>query len=538
MRWTFAAAAVALVACVAATWPAALSLPTHSFVPLGYADVQAGLWWPRQVGDALLAGKNPFFVEGFFWPEGQDVTLLVWNVLAELVIWPLWQVLPPNVALNVAALVAATLNGVASAAAARRLGADRPGELAAAALGGLSHFAFIEMVNGRIEQAFWAPVALYLAELVAPDRRPLRAGVWLGLAAAVYWFYGYFLLLVTLGWLAGVRSRAALVDVVKLGATSAGVAAPFFAPVALAALGGAPTRAGDDVMRAQAAASVSFPNGVFWPLGVDAAFSAMAWPLWLVPVAGWALLRGRGAVRALGAVALGAALLSLGPALVGPRGDAVGGTTWWLPHAAIDVLPGMKRFWWVYRWLTVALPAAMLAAVLLLRGRRAALVALVLVAGLETGALLRGGSLARPLPRQGVRPPPAVDTVAAAAEVAPVLVLPKGDVRAIHVGWQAWFRQPSDLGLGAHLPGVAPAGYLERNAQTALGRVIAGGEPPATWTPADTGGFRWVLLFYRDAGPGRRGHDAETTALDARLTQAFGPPMARNDVAAWWKLPG
>lgn len=539
---TLAALAVGVAACVAVSWPAALTWRTHTVVPAGYADVQAGWWWPRQVGDALLAGRDPFQAPDLFWPAGQDVTLLVWNVLAELVLWPLWQALPPYAALNLAAFVAAGLNAAAAAAAARRLGAPRVGEAAAALLAGGSHFAFIEMVNGRIEQAMWAPVVLFLAELVAPEKRPLRAGLWLGLSAAVYWFYGYFLLLVIAGWLATRRDADSLRFALRAGVVSAVTALPALAPVVAAAAAGAPRRAGDDTLVAQAAASLPFPHGLCWPLGVEPAFAAMAVPLVVLPLAAWALWpRDVGAtsrpIRELGAVVLITVLLALGPRLVGPHGVPWADGLVWLPHAALDLLPGMGRFWWCYRWLTIALPAAVLVAAVGLGSRPGWLLAFTLVWGAESAALLRGGDPGRALPRQAVRTPPVVD-LAPPGESAPVLVLPKGDVRAIHLGWQAWFRQPTDLGLGSHLPGVVPGEYTERLRQSGLGRVIAGEPAPEAWTEADTAGFRWVLLFYRDAGPGRRDHDAETTALEKRLTTAFGPPHAKNELAAWWTLPG
>jgi len=567
MRRILLAFAVGVVACVAATWPAAATWNTHTLVPLGYADVQAGLWWPHHVGEAVLAGRDPFQAPELFWPAGQDVTLLVWNVLAELLLFPLWHWFSPNAALNLAAFVVAGLNAAASAAAVRRLsfgvgpngtagaavaGADGTAprsraalaswapELAAAALAGASHFAFLEMVNGRIEQALWAPVVLVLAELVAPDPRAGRAAVWLGLAAAVYWFYGYFLALGLVGFVVARRSRAALRFAAATGAGSLLVAAPFLAPVLLAAAGGTPTRAAADTLTSQAAASVSFPSGLFWPLGVQPAFGAMAVPLVVLPFAIAALWRGRGAVRGLGAVALATAVLALGPYAVNAAGSPLGGVRLWLPTAALDLLPGMARFWWCYRWLTLAIPASIVGIVVALRARPALLFAVVLFGLGETACVLRGGSPLPRLPRQGVRAPPALDQLAAAPDPSPILVLPKGDVHAIFVGWQAWFRQPTDLGLGGHLPGVAPTGYAEAAAATPLGRALAdpSAPAPASWTAADTGGFRFVLLFFRDAAPGSRAHDAETAALEARLTTLFGRPAARNDVAAWWRIPG
>ena len=127
MRRILLAFAVGVAACVAATWPAATTWNTHTLVPLGYADVQAGLWWPRHVGDAVLAGRNPFLATEFFWPAGQDVTLLVWNVLAELLLFPLWRWFSPNAALNLAAFLVAGLNAAATAAAVRRLLAGSAG---------------------------------------------------------------------------------------------------------------------------------------------------------------------------------------------------------------------------------------------------------------------------------------------------------------------------------------------------------------------------------------------------------------------------
>lgn len=527
-------------ACVAATWPAAATWRTHALVPVGYADVQAGMWWPRQVGDALLQGKNPFYAESLFWPVGQDVTRLVWNVLAELVLFPLWQVATPLAALNLAAFVVAGFNAAACAWAVRRLGGGAFAALAAAVMAGASHFGFMEMVNGRIEQAFWAPVAIFLAELAAPNPRPVRAGVWLGLAAAVYWFYGYFLLLVVLAWLASQRTHAALITVTKLGAVSALTALPFLLPVVLNLSGRATANFGLDTLPAQAVASLPLPGGAWWPAGVEPAFAAMSAPLYVVPFALWGVLRGRGAVRTLATIALATTVLAMGPFLVARGGEPLGGGRWWLPHAALNVLPGMSRFWWCYRWLTLAIPASIIGLAWALRERRV-LLALVALASLgETACLIRGGSPFPRLPRLGVRPPPALEFIAALPSEAPVLVLPRGGVNAIFIGWQAWFRQPVDIGLAQHIPGVTPAGISDVMGSSVLGKTI--NDPslpvPVRWTPEETQGFAYVLLFFRDAAPGSRRHDAETSALDARLTAVLGAPFARNDIAAWWAIPG
>lgn len=540
-RWApVAAFPIGVAASVAATWPAATTFRTHSLVPVGYADVQAGMWWPRQVGDALLQGKNPFYAESLFWPVGQDVTRLVWNVLAELVLFPLWQLTTPLAALNLAAFLVSGLNAAACAWGVRRLGGGAAAALGAAVMAGGSHFAFIEMVNGRIEQALWAPVAVFLAELLSPDPRPVRAGIWLGLAAAVYWFYGYFLLLVVLAWLALRHSRAALGTVVKLGAVSALTALPFLLPVLLDVSGRATAYMGGDTLASQAIASVSVTSGLWWPLGVEPAFAAMSVPLLVLPFSAYALTRGRGPLRGLGAVALATTILAMGPFLALDGGAPLGGVRLWLPQAALNVLPGMARFWWCYRWLTLAIPAAILGLAWVFRERRVALALLAAASIGETACVLRGGAPTARLPRQGVRLPPAMGLIAALPAEAPVLVLPRGDTNAIFIGWQAWFRQPVDIGLAQHLPGVIPCGIVDVMGSSELGKTLT--DPtrpvPARWTSEQTQGFAYVLLFFRDAAPGSRQHDAETSQLEARLTAVLGAPMAQNAVAAWWAIPG
>lgn len=540
-RWaTVLAFPLGVAASVAATWPAAATWRTHSLVPVGWADVQAGMWWPRQVGDALLRGKNPFYAESLFWPVGQDVTRLVWNVLAELVLFPLWQLTTPLAALNLAAFLVSGINAAACAWAVRRLGGGAAAMWGAAVMAGGSHFAFIEMVNGRIEQAFWAPVALFLAELVAPDVRPLRAGVWLGLAAAVYWFYGYFLLLVVLAWLALRHSRAALTTVVKLGAVSAATALPFLLPVLLNPSGRATAFMGGDTLASQSIASVALPSGLWWPSGLVPAFAAMSVPLFVLPFATYALVRGRGPLRGLGAVALAATILALGPFLAVDGGEPLGGARIWLPQAALNLLPGMSRFWWSYRWLTLAIPASIIGLAWVLRERRVVLALLAAASLAETASVIRGGAPQVKLARQGVRLPPAMGLIADLPVEAPVIVLPQGGTEAIFIGWQAWFRQPVDIGLAQHLPGVIPSGTTDVMGSTELGKVLT--DPtrpvPAAWTAEQTHGFAYVLLFFRDAAPGSPRHDAYTSQLEARLTAVLGAPFARNAVAAWWAIPG
>ena len=110
---------------VVSTWPAAWVAGDHLLEPLYLPDVQGGMYWPWAFSSSLLAGESIYHRPELLWPAGQDVRLLIWNHGVQLLIFPLFALLPPVPATNAAALLIATLNGLAGAWAGHRLSGSR-----------------------------------------------------------------------------------------------------------------------------------------------------------------------------------------------------------------------------------------------------------------------------------------------------------------------------------------------------------------------------------------------------------------------------
>jgi hypothetical protein len=536
--WTGAA----LAAVIAASWPAALRLDSHISSDPKFADAQVGLWWPGQVARALIHADNPFLATDLVWPDGQDLTLLVWNLLAQVAVAPLWWFANPAMALNLSGWAIGVMNGVACAWAVRRLDGRDDAALAAAVVGAASHYAWAETGFGRLDQALWAPVAVFLAELAARDLRPVRAGVALGLAGAVYWFYAYFLVIILAGWAAAQRSRTAVGSALQLGVVAGLVAMPFLAPVGWAAWTARDSAravagsVGEGWLNMQRAASTRVPGDTFWPLGSHPGMPSCRMPLLLLPTALAALLAGR---RTLGAAILFAGLCAAGPMLTGGDTEPVrvlGGVVW-MPQLLVDALPGMRRFWWCYRWLGVAIPAFILAASLLAGRWRQGPVLLGGWAVLETILLMRGGWPATESTLYLARPDPVLEAIARVPGPAPVVQVPSEGLLNASVGWQAWFRQPVDGGIVWQIPSARTKAWNKRQSSVPLLAALSGREPAPhaageAWTSAEAGGFHYVALYGGTPSP------RDEARLDALLRAMIGSPFATDQRMSWWAVPG
>jgi hypothetical protein len=528
-------ALLALLAAVVATWPAVLRVGTHLHGDPWFSDTQVGLWWGWHVPRALLRLQDPFVAQELVWPEGQDVTLLVWNLGAQLLSAPFFLLLAPVAALNASAFLTQALNGVACAWAVRALGGDAHGQSLAAGLAGASAYAWIEAGHGRFEQAMWFPLPVFLGALLTA--RPRLAGVALGVAGALYWFHAYFLVLVCVVWWA-FAPRARLRAALEVGCAALAVALPFLLRVAWAALGpaveaGAVAQSGGDGLRMQAAAVSAFPVDWLWPIADRPLQYAARLPLFLLPAGVWALWRGTGAVRALGACALACAVLSAGPWAAAGNGvlHRPGGHAVPLPMLLLDVLPGFRRFWWCYRWLGLAIPAAIVT-LGTLRLRAPVVAVAGLLACVETAALLRGGpSFASPALREVVVPR-ALAVLARLPDSAPIVQLPTDGLLNANVGAIPFHGQPIDGGIVYQIPQARSSAWRARAGSSPLWQALRGGPPRRMFSASDTGGFRYVLLWKSD-------RDAQRVrALDASLRQSFGPPAAEDATLSLWAIPG
>lgn len=515
---------VAVVLALAVTWPMPLHLSDRIATLPTDADVQAGLWWPSAFADAVLSGHGPFFRHELAWPLGQDTRLLLWNFLPQLLFLPIHALTDPLVGLHLANYATVVLNALAAGWAAGVVTKSRLGALAGVVVGATNIYAWSEGEHGRPEQALWAPIAVYLGALW--DRRVRLAGVMLGLAGATYWFYAYFLVLLTLVW--GVVRREW--RIVPIGALSAVVALPFLGPVISAML---EARTSFEVVRdtsanvwdTQSHAALALPMALLWPLERVARQPTLLAPLLMVPIALWR----RGP---FGWVTLAAVLLACGPLALrtGPEPWRVGGGVVYMPHAALDLLPGFSRFWWPYRWLGVAVPAFAIVVGQLVAARPRWFWPLVALLGFEASLMLRHTG-----PFDYVaRPPAALLEIARAPHPAPILQLPTTGVVNGFVGWQAFHGQPVDGGLALQLPSLRrKLGIRVSRLQAALERVEGPDAVPLpeAWTEADTEGFRYVVLY----NVGKAGAYKRRVM---QISSVLGEPFVQDEQATAWSIPG
>jgi len=114
---------------------------------------------------------------------------------------------------NLKAILILALNGLGAYLLAARLAGNRPAALAAGALFMVNPYFLYCLSVGRMMEAtaFWIPLCLWQGHLFWNDgwwRSAILAGLFLGLAASSYWFYGYFLLIFAAAFLLAAVGRA------------------------------------------------------------------------------------------------------------------------------------------------------------------------------------------------------------------------------------------------------------------------------------------------------------------------------------------
>lgn len=551
LLWVGLAAALA----VATTWPAALTLSGHAVVPLTHADLQAGLWWGPALARSLAEGSSIFWRPELIWPDGQDTRFLLWNFLAQLVMAPLYLSFSPLTATNLAALLCMVLNGLAGAWAGRVVTSSRLGALAGLVAGATCAFSFTEGAGGRLDQALWAPAAVFMGGLVLLWRTPGRwgprliCGAGLGLSGAVYWFYGYFLVLLLVLLAAGALvtrklPRQRIVDLALVGLVAALVALPFLAPLlSRLADGGEMIRVATSEHPDAVLQQAPFGVPLLWGNlgGLVGAFQHQGTrtPLLLLPVCLLVAWRARGAVRWVALMGLLAVVFAAGPLLTDTRHQplAVGQNLIWGPMALLDLLPGFARLWWPYRWQAVALAALALAVPWLLhqaRWRRLWLTLFILWSLVDNAMLIRAE------PRlQFMRPvavPPLLEVLGRGAGQRPIVELPFDRGHQSTMGFASWHRQPIDAGLGPWLH--RHPGRQQRRKSILLWRVLdravkgQTSAAPQRWTEAQAGGFHYVFLYNHHFAAG------EYTRVLQRVSAVMGRPLTSSPNFAAWYVRG
>lgn len=431
-------------------WPLPRFANTHLYMPLVDPDVQCGLWWPDAFVDSVLSFSDPFFRPELNYPVGQDVRLLIWNFFLQILFFPVYALTDPVLSLNLVALLIGVLNGLACGWAGWMATRSREGAVAALLVGAATLYGTWESFNGRPEQGFFAPLAIYAGAwfgvLRGERKMALVAGVALALAGATYWFYAIFGVLGTAPLGAWMLWRKEWKPLVVAGATSVVVVLPFLIPIAL---GLAAAESDYTVMRdamdttaQQARASLAFPEELLGAVFQSKGALSARMPLVVLPLAAIGLAFRETRVAAIGALAF--TLLALGPHLTDHMGVPFRDQHIPLPHALVNHLPGFSRFWWPYRWIAPALIAAsIVAAQLSARAPKWGVWVLASVLVLDAKAILKRGDGTL----HSAALPQSILQLAESDTPLPVIAYPPRVVDNALVGLQPFHQQPIDGGL-------------------------------------------------------------------------------------------
>lgn len=541
------------VVIVVATWPSTRYLTTRVYWTLYSEDMGMGLWWPNAFADAVMRGENPFHATSLEWPVGTHP--LMWNFGLPLLFFPIYYLARPILATNLVAFAIALLNAFSCAWLARLVTGTRAGAVVGLLVGATNAYAWAEAGAGRQDQAFWAPIALFLGAWLLLLREPERwryrivAAASLAAAGACYWFHALFLGVVTAIATLGMAlrrnlSRARVRALAVVASLASAMAIPFLLPL-LADWSAFVTQ--HQAVSAQVPALI--PQQIAWSL-TPACFGGLLTqgrndpsihtPLLLLPASLWAAWRGQGDIRLLGRVGLIAALFSAGPILTDWHGQPVKLLGHWvpLPTYYLNAIPGFHRLWWPHRWLAVAFPvhaAAMAALISRAHRKRPLIAAFAILSIAECAIILRINHPPRSQlwPKEHV--PEVFDQLADVPYPAPILHLPLEVVAPKYLCWQPFHRQPIDQGADWHIPGLVPEAYHERLHRLPIVQAIEqashGITVPQhnTWSPEDAGGFHYVLLNLEEV--------VDNTLLEA-VTGLLGAPFYHDSDVVIWNIPG
>lgn len=519
-------------------------------------DVQVGMWLPAHLLDALRSGRGLWWAPDLLWPTGQDVALLVWNLLLAALMLPLYALLEPLVAYNLAVLAFSGANAAAAWALGRQLG-GAAGGLVAAALVLCSPYAWNELLQGRCEQGVLAGLLLTCAGLLAleraPDtRRAVGVGLLWALTALAYWFYGYFLLLVVIGLsvaaLAG-RRWARLRALVVASAVSAAAAGPLAAALLWQAVspGSSFSRSQDGTLQAALhtlaqGASLTVQSTI-WPLHPPEQLRDVLPLVSLVSLLAWPWVRQQ--ARFLGPMAAACLALAYGRQLQQAPGELLmlGESALSLPFAWLQsALPGFGRLWWPYRFLSLfVVGAAGCAAALVgrlpgrgLRWGAALVLALGALVELRVATQLSDSRLYFDAPVAFERSR-LFDTLAEEPGAHPLLYLPFRGFGTGRALWQPYHQQPTSMGLGDSADHLLPAAVQAETESDVvlvylkeLGQAAPHQRPPPPPRPVrpalQARGYHYAVLW--QLAP-------ETVETYTRL---LGPPDYTDAVIVAWDL--
>ncbi len=192
------------------------------------------LWW---VHYALSSGKNPFFSDYIFYPQGAHLALQTLGISNGVLVWPITAVWGPIAGYNAALLLALALTGVAGYAVARQIGVGRGAAFLAGLIYTCSPFHFTRIYDGQLELMTlqWPTFyALFLLRSLEQHKRrdALLAGLFLALTGYTSLYYLVFMTIFSgvalLLWRGSLRQS--LINLMLLGCTALLLLLPMLIP--------------------------------------------------------------------------------------------------------------------------------------------------------------------------------------------------------------------------------------------------------------------------------------------------------------------
>ena len=552
-------AALVLAAVLWMSWP----LPTQigEVLTSGRADGDLGYtlsahWWAGEV----LQGQASFPInERVYFPHGQNMAGSVWNVVPLFLSAWTHLILDPLGAYHTSILFLMLLNGLAAGLLGARIGGTW-GAIGAASTLLAFPYPWAEALEGRLEQAFLAPALLVFWAAIpfreSPREHARSLGLLMGLVASCYWFYAPIVSLglsVFLG--RTLLTRETLTSLLQALGFTVLVAAPFLLLIHPALEGGAFTQATTDtqhILFTRVGQSLSPWDSFSGGLGPDNLGRTL-------PIVGSLALFAAGIqfpkARIWMLVALAGALFAMGP-VVGHGNEpwVVGNRMLPLPFGLLDIVPGLERFWWPYRFLAVVGIAAAAAMAVLFshlvksRGRAAPilLAALLLIEGrfVLTNAVQAGdpsipSSAWDPEPHghffrlelpQWVQNPP---------ESGALLEFPMARVANAAPLYAPFHQLPTAHGDGIREAHIRPSAFETGLNENPILSAWANGEVPSfdsdSLSQLHSLGFRHILVHTNRSGQLAFGREEEV--LLSRLRTALGPPVHEEPALRVFAVP-
>ncbi|MDQ7824828.1 MAG: hypothetical protein RDV48_18665 [Candidatus Eremiobacteraeota bacterium] len=213
---------------------------THVVGELGLMqDLEGNLWVQWYVHKALSSGISPFYTALDYYPYGCNLLLLLGNMADAFLSLPFQLLFHRWAYFNVMCMAVIIANALSGYALGRTLLFSPAVSFICGLVGALNPYVLFEISHGRVAQSMIFPMMLYLLCALrffrgtATRRDLFLAALSFVISCLFYWFYGFFLVMVTflyLCWLLASKERGVLKKAAALACLSALMLVPVILP--------------------------------------------------------------------------------------------------------------------------------------------------------------------------------------------------------------------------------------------------------------------------------------------------------------------